>query len=498
MGSTANSIETFSLTLNSEIDIDYVFQSTPGVPKAPMNDPDGALPSLGMLVTTTFGTLTWIQTPKPTPCAPDCGKTLIHRLTLFFDSLRFVVCFFLTLKILVKISLALLLSMTTWFSASAVIGELLPLYNVSASTGSLLTIAVQVGFLVGSVGSAVTTLSDIIPPRTLIFCGSIGAAATNACLLFGGDLGFGGAVMVRAATGGFLAFVYPPSMKLVSTWFRAKRGMALGVMVSGLTLGSAFPHLVTGLGGSDWRLVVWATSGLTLLGGSCIYFGVEDGPYPFPKSVFSWKASADVFRNRGVRLAMFGYFGHMWELYACWTWFSVFFAHAIRETGATITEDDIKSAAAYMTFVVIGVGAVGAWLGGVASDRWGRSMSTAVIMLVSGTCALLVGLTIGGPLWLTGIVSLIWGVSVIADSAQFSAIVTEVADQAYVGTAVTLQVALGFSLTVLTIWLIPALTDIWTFRWAFAILAIGPYIGAAVMLYLRSLPEAKKIGGGKG
>jgi MFS family permease len=278
----------------------------------------------------------------------------------------------------------------------------------------------------------------------------------------------------------------------MSTWFVKNRGVALGILVSAITLGSAGPHLVNGLGGLNWHTTVYITSLLTLAGG-VLGFMVRQGPFPFPKATFDPRQAGIVFSNRGVRLASFGYFGHMWELFAMWAWFHVFFGDVLREDGSTP-----GSAAAYATFAVIGIGAVGSWVGGILGDRWGRSNTTAVMMMVSGACALSIGLFFGAPAWLVLVIGLVWGFSVVADSAQFSTMVTELADQSYVGTALTLQLALGFTLTVATIWLIPVLEDAVGWEWAFTFLVPGPLLGIVAMLRLRSSPQSARIAGGRG
>ncbi len=386
---------------------------------------------------------------------------------------------------------ALILSMTTWFSASAVVPQLRVEWGLSDSSAAWLTIAVQLGFVCGAVVSSVFNVSDIVPPRYVILAGAVGAALANALFGFSGGAELG--VPLRFLTGFFLAGVYPPALKLMSTWFVRGRGVALGVLVGALTVGSAMPHLVNGLGGLEWSVVIFATSVLTLLGGVIAGFVVKDGPHPFPRAVFDPRQAGALFTNRGVRLASFGYFGHMWELYAMWAWFLVFFSDALAEVGLPS-----GATAAYATFAVIGIGGVGCWVGGIMGDRWGRTRTTALMMAISGVCALVIGLLFGGPAWIILVVGLVWGFTVVADSAQFSTMVTEMADQAYVGTAVTLQLAIGFTLTVATIWLIPVLETSVGWQWAFAFLVPGPLLGLLAMLRLKSLPEAEKIASGKG
>ncbi|CAN5477059.1 MAG: MFS transporter [Actinomycetota bacterium] len=389
------------------------------------------------------------------------------------------------------LALALILSMTTWFSASAVVPQLRAEWSLSDSAAAWLTISVQLGFVVGAVVSSVFNVSDIASPRRVIFAGAVGAALANALFGFADGIEFG--LPLRFLTGFFLAGVYPPSLKLISTWFVRGRGVALGILVGAITVGSAMPHLVNGLGGLEWSVVIFATSILTLLGGIVAGFVVRDGPHPFPRAVFDPRQAGALFTNRGVRLASFGYFGHMWELYAMWAWFLVFFSAALSEVGVPS-----GSTAAYATFAVIGVGGLGCFVGGILGDKWGRTNTTALMMAVSGVCALSIGLLFGGPAWIILVVGIIWGFAVIADSAQFSTMCTELADQAYVGTVLTLQLALGFTLTVATIWLIPVLETLVGWQWAFAFLVPGPLFGLIAMLRLKSLPESEKIAGGRG
>jgi MFS family permease len=374
---------------------------------------------------------------------------------------------------LALLAAALVLAMTTWFSASAVVPQLRDDWVLSDTAAAWLTIAVQLGFVAGALVSSVLNVADVVAPRLVILGGAVGAAAANA--LLGAVSGAGAAIPLRFATGFFLAGVYPPALKLMATWFLRGRGTALGILVGALTLGSATPHLVNALGGLDWQTVVYATSALTLAGG-LVALAVRDGPYPFPPATFDPHQARRVFANRGVRLASLGYFGHMWELYAMWAWFVVFFSEAV----------DDGSGAAYATFAVIGVGALGCWAGGVLGDRIGRPETTAWMMTVSGACALGIGLFFNAPTWALVLVGLVWGFTVVGDSAQFSTLVTEHADQAYVGTALTMQLALGFTLTVVTIWLMPYFADLVGWRWAFVLLVPGPALGVAAMLRLRA------------
>ncbi len=353
-------------------------------------------------------------------------------------------------RALALLAVTLVLSMSTWFSASAVLPQLRETWSIGPAVAAWLTIAVQIGFVCGALVSSLLNLSDLISPRHVILGGAIGAAAANALLQVAGGPGVG--IPLRFATGFFLAGVYPPAFKLMSTWFRAGRGLALGILASAIVVGNGVPHLVNGLGGLDWQVVIYATSALTLAGGLITEFAITQGPHPFPAATFDPRQAGHAFANRGVRLAALGYVGHMWELFALYAWFSAFFADVLVARGFSV-----GSAAAYTTFGIFLAGGLGCWVGGVMADRWGRTRTTTLMMAISGGCAVLIGLLFGSPPWLLLLVGLLWGFAVVADSAQFSTMVTELADQAYVGTALTLQLAAGFTITVATIWLIPFL-----------------------------------------
>lgn len=391
---------------------------------------------------------------------------------------------------LILLSIVLVLGMSTWFSASAVIPQLELVWDLTPTTKAWLTIAVQLGFVAGALVSAALNLADLIAPRFVIAGGGIGAGVANILLVTADDPALG--IALRFLTGFFMAGVYPPAFKLISTWFQEQRGMALGTLAGSIILGNAMPHLVNGLGGVDWRNVIYATTALSVTGG-LIALNLRDGPFAFPAASFDPRQLGRVFANRGVRLASIGYFGHMWELFAMYAWFAVFVSDHLSAKGSVILP-----AAAFITFTVIAMGSPGSYIGGLISDRWGRTKTTIALLIVSGLCSLLIGLSFGGPTWLLVGIGLVWGLTVVADSAQFSAMVTEVADQSYVGTALTMQIAIGFTVTVVTIWLIPIIEVAVGWNWAFAILALGPVVGIAAMLRLRGLPESARIAGGLG
>jgi MFS family permease len=394
-------------------------------------------------------------------------------------------------RALVLLAVTLVLSMSTWFSASAVLPQMRELWGLSAGASAWLTIAVQIGFVIGAVVSSLLNLSDILRPRHVILGGAVGSAAANLLLSAAGGPGVG--IPLRFATGFFLAGVYPPAFKLMSTWFQRERGLALGILAGAIVVGNGLPHLVNALGGLDWRLVIYATSALTVIGGLVSELAIREGPFPFPRARFDPREAGRVFANRGVRLASLGYVGHMWELFAMYAWFSIFFNDHLISRGI-----EAGAAGALATFAIFLAGGLGCWIGGILADRWGRTRTTTLMMAVSASCTLLIGFLFGLSPWIVLLVGLVWGFTVVADSAQFSTMVTELADQSYVGTALTLQLAVGFTITVATIWLIPVLQSSLGWRWAFASLAPGPLVGIVAMQRLRSLPEAAHIAGGLG
>jgi MFS family permease len=388
------------------------------------------------------------------------------------------------------LAVAELLGMSLWFSGSAVAPALRAEWHLSDSAAGWLTLSVQLGFVAGTLLSAFLNLPDIISSRHLFTVTAIAGAVVNGAFgMLAHDALTG--ISLRFLTGMCLAGVYPPAMKILATWFRTSRGLALGVLVGALTLGKASPYLVNAIGSANWRHNVLFVSFLAVAGGLIVLLFVGDGPHALPSARFDWKQIARVFTNRGVRLANFGYFGHMWELYAMWTWipFMIRASLAQRQSNPALAETG--------SFLVIGCGAAGCFIAGLVADRVGRTLVTSWAMAISGSCCLLIGFLFGANPILLLLVAAVWGASVVADSAQFSTCVTELGDPRYLGTALTIQTCIGFLITTVSIQMIPLLVKSVGWRFAFAALAPGPLFGVISMLRLRSLPEAAKIAHGR-
>jgi MFS family permease len=373
-------------------------------------------------------------------------------------------------RVLALLAVAELLGMSLWFAASAVSAQYATRWALTPSAAGWLTTIVQVGFVAGTAVSALLNLPDVVPLRPLFAVSAVAGALANAALLVVTD--YRATLVCRFLTGVALAGVYPPAMKMIATWFRARRGLAVGTIVGALTVGKATPYLVHAIPGAGIRPVVATASVAALLAAALVALGYRDGPYPFPPRPFSWDLVGTIVRERRWRLATGGYLGHMWELYAAWTWLPAFIAASLARSSPG---DAHTSAASAVAFAALAIGGAGCVWGGIVADRRGREWLVTVSMLASGACALVIGLAFGRALVIP--IALLWGFFVIADSAQFSVLITETVPPHAVGTALTIQTSLGFLLTMASIQLVPVLAAAVGWRWAFAVLSLGPALG---------------------
>ncbi len=398
--------------------------------------------------------------------------------------------------LLAAMSIAVLLVLGTWVSGSAVAPALVTEWRIDAMGVATLTVAVQIGFAVSALVLAALGVPDVVPARWLMAAGALVATLANAGFALAAD-DLVGALPFRFLTGAGIAAVYPVGMKVLAGWFDRERGLAVGTLIAAVTLGSALPHLLRAAGvlvAADWRSVILAASVGSGIGAVICAVAVREGPYSVPAARFSPTVAMAALHVASVRLANLGYLGHMWELFAMWSWVPLFLAASLTASG--IHDDGLASVAA---FVVVGSGALGCIVAGALADRLGRTTVTIAAMAASGSCALVTGLLFGA--WPIAVLALsvAWGITVVADSAQFSTAISELSPPGTAGSALTVQTAAGFLLTSITIWGVSLLgpDNPGGWRIAFGLLAVGPLVGIWAMWRLRHQPDATLMASGR-
>ena len=377
------------------------------------------------------------------------------------------------------LSLSMFLAMTLWFSATAVTAPIVAEFRLAAGQTAWLTMAVQGGFVVGTLVSALLNLPDVINARRLMAVGCVFGAVVNASLAIASSpLQL---VLLRALTGVALAWVYPPGMKVAAGWYERRRGAALGVLIGALTVGSAFPHLLAAASASvPWRVLMATASVLAVTGGGIVVALVGDGPYVAKSAPFEAGAVLRVLRDRGTRLATLGYLGHMWELYSVWTWIAAFATAALYPAMRGVAAPASRTGSLF-AFTMIASGAIGSAAAGFRADSYGKARVARIAMIVSTACCAMAGFVFVAPWPVVAVFTVVWGVAVVADSAQLSALVAQFSPRDHVGTALTVQTCLGFLLTMASIRLAPLISRVIGWQWAFLFLVPGPALGAVAI-----------------
>jgi len=373
-------------------------------------------------------------------------------------------------RILPALVLSQFAGTSLWFAGNAVVGDLQRQWGLPDAALGYVTSAVQLGFIAGTLAFAFLTIADRYSPRLVFLAASLAGALANASALLA-DGSLGALLGCRVAAGFFLAGIYPVGMKIASGWYREDLGKALGFLVGALVLGTAFPHLLKGLGQAwPWQAVLLSVSALAALGGIAMYALVPDGPYLAKGAPFDPTALAAVFRVPAFRASAFGYFGHMWELYAFWAFLPAALA-ARGDFGAT----------PLWAFAVIAAGALGCAAGGMLSLRFGSARVAAAQLAFSGACCALSPLLFEAPVPLFAAVLLAWGVAVVGDSPQFSALNAANAPRDRVGSALTIGNCIGFAVSIASIELLNALSRALPVQWLFVALLPGPVAGLIAM-----------------
>ena len=386
------------------------------------------------------------------------------------------------LRTIILLLLAEVAAMSLWFVSAAVLPDLAKSILLSDFQQAALSSSVQLGFVAGALASAILGIADRFDPRRVFFFSASIAAAANASILliqFSIEI----AIVARFVTGALLAGVYPVGMKIMVGWSKADRGFLIGALVGALTLGSALPHLMAIGGGADWQLTVILASLAAFLGGGLVML-TQLGPDHGQAPRLNPAALLSAWHNKRVRYAYGGYFGHMWELYAMWAWIGVAASHSYAQT---LSSETALLYAKWTAFIAIAAGGIACAVAGKWADRIGKEEVTILSMAVSGSAAVAVALSFGGPVWLTAILIVIWGIFIVPDSAQFSALVADAAPAHEAGSLMTFQTAIGFALTFATVQLTPVLAAAVGWPLVLASLALGPAFGIASMMRLRRL-----------
>jgi len=364
-----------------------------------------------------------------------------------------------------------------WFSGNAIISDLQLHWNLDPASIGYVTSSVQFGFISGTLCFAFFAISDVFSPRKVFFVCSLLGALANLNIYLLAD-GLTSLLLFRFLTGFFLAGIYPVGMKIASGWYKEGLGQAMGFLVGALVLGTAFPHLLKGLGETlHWNSVIISVSFICVIGGLLMFLLVPDGPYLFKGTKFNYKAIYLIFQSKDLRAASFGYFGHMWELYTLWAFIPILLA-----TYSKIYSIEINIP--LWSFIFIASGALGCFLGGIISKRTGSAPVAFYQLVVSGICCLFSAIIYEAPVFLFFAILIIWGITIAGDSPQFSTLTAQTAPKEYVGSALTIVTSIGFLITIFSIEFINYIINYINPKFVFMLLTPGPVIGLIYFWHL--------------
>lgn len=397
---------------------------------------------------------------------------------------------------LIYLSIIQLFGLSLFFAPNASIDQLVNLLSLSDIQIAWISIAVTLGFVCGGLIFALFNIADSFKGENILATSCYIGGLLNLLLVLVNAHSFVVVFILRFLTGICVAGIYPIGMKLVASHFKTNRGFAIAVLLAALNLGSGLPYLFRLFGSPSWKIVTSLAAGCAIIGGVLTNLFISQGEYIASSQKISLNALKKIIKNPSVKLANYGYDGHMWELYAMWVWVPIFLKLSYENANPNASEKEVIFFFASAAFGVFVTGAIADILGGWISDRIGRTAFNIIMLTTSGMCGLIIGLFYSNP-FISLVIALIWGATVIPDSPQYSAMISELADPEVVGTALTIQTAIGFGLSILSIRLIPTLADKVGWRYAFSFLSIGPFVGIIALLKLRSLPESTKIAMGK-
>ena len=393
--------------------------------------------------------------------------------------------------ILTIVSISLLFTLTVWFSANAITPQLVNLWDLNQANLALLSIILIVGFVLGGFIYSVFNLPDLVKTPLFFSLNAFLAALGNLLAAFSPNFIF--FTTFRFITGFFLAGVYPTSMKLISSWFKRNRGFAIGILLGALTAGSGLPYIFNLTGLPNWRILLSISSLLALIGSILIYIFIQEGSHLVKGAKFQFSNIKELFSKKSVRYANYSYFGHMWELYAFWVWIPKFLQEVHSRTNPGISVNLYFSMGTFLVFVF---GALGNIIGGKVADNIGRTKFNIIMLVISGFNSLIIGFFLNNAVAAL-LIAIIWGLTIVPDSPQYSAMISELSNPAYIGTALAIQTTFGFALSNISIWLLPIIINLTGWTYGFMFLAVGPFFAIFSLMKLRNEPDSQLIAQGR-